>query len=761
MRMKLCALSAMLFLIGACLPGFVSAHAYIYQSEPLANAELERPPARIKLVFTEKINVKVSQITVENTADGSEVKGKLSHDGDLTLLYDLPALDDGVYKVVWQVLSLDTHVTDGSFKFAVGVKLEQEKPDETASLDGGASAGGRPGGGADGKEGGEAGAGREGGAGGKGDGSGNAAGESGGSGGGAAASKTPAPYPSPSAAASPSPSAVESPSPVAVQPAEPKPSPPSGQDGEEESPGRNGTAAADDDETASDGGLRSDEDAAGEDEAKGSGGNTDGSANDDGLTAAEPGNPDADPAPDPGTVIGDGSNGSAGAAPSGHEHHSPGGHGGSGQAGRELSAVLLRIADAMAGAAVGALLFVRYGLWRNESSPLPPGFSLQAERYVMLGAALTWTVTGWSKVGMLMGQFETVSFGTVLTDTMLGQMSVIRPAAALLLTVLSFAPEREARWANPLKYAVSAAVIATFPLTGHAYSAIDNAAAAIAAHTVHMGVAAIWIGGLTALWLLAGMKESLPALNRVAARFSFWALPGIFLVALSGIWLAAGRLNGWSELLGTRYGLLLTAKGLLLALIVALGSVHRFAFMPRIDAAVRRGLGQTGAKAEDDAAARGFRTGLRMEVAAAAALIVLAGWLASTSPPHRAAEAAREPFYWHVMGEDAHMTLRIQDADKGSGQLVRLYVWMPEGSGGPEDVAVIIRMPDGSASEVPLVPHELGEELYEFPGFTKYAFYAEGDWVDEEAYRGGVATVHFADAEGRPFEYERELAAES
>ena len=115
-------------------PSAVGAHAFLERSTPLQNEELKQSPTEIRLQFSEKIDPKLSQITLLD-GTGNPIEGQLSSDGEKTLVYKIPELKSGVYKVEWKVLSADTHVVDGSFRFSVAVPLENEKPSETISLD--------------------------------------------------------------------------------------------------------------------------------------------------------------------------------------------------------------------------------------------------------------------------------------------------------------------------------------------------------------------------------------------------------------------------------------------------------------------------------------------------------------------------------------------------------------------------------------------------------------------------------------------------
>lgn len=717
-------LAALAVWVWACLPGFVSAHAYISESSPYENAELDRSPAVIRLTFTEKVDAKLSSVTLINVADGSAVTGKLGSGGDSTLLYTIPKLEKGIYKVSWQVLSLDTHTTDGSYKFAVGVKLEQAKPDETISLDGGSEP------------------------------DGGAASPSEPSGGG-----TPA---KPASTVKPAPDRTPAPSAAAESPASGGSSPAASagpSQGDEDRSGLPSPTSKSDSEGGV--GKAGDADTALSPDGTDAEGPEASSAIGDGRTDAETGQmadngadlnrEDSLPAADETEAE------AAETARTGTDRaHAEGRHDHGGSHGLMIA---LRILDIIVSASLAGMLFFRYMLWRGEENALA-GFSLRAERMTAAAAALIWLVSGWARLSMLSEQLGGMPFYTLASETTIGKIAVLRPAGALFLLLLAFAPARERLWANRVKRLAIAGLIATFPLTGHAYASVNGAAAAVLSHALHMGAAAVWFGGLAGLLALTFGRHAADVLNRTAVRFSAWALPCMALIIGSGAWLSFARLSAWHELLSTDYGRLVAAKLGLMLLVLAISALHKLLFMPRI--AKSAAEGDASGDARGLAASRRLMLGVRLEVLLAVCLFGLAGWLSSTSPPPEAAgQKEQEPFYWHVMGEQAHMSVRISNEDPSGKQQIRLDVWLPEGMGEPADATMAVAGGDaGSASvtwpaAIPLELQPLEEEEFEFPGFTKYTYRAEGvfDGLASQA----LLTVDIRDSAGNDFHYEKKL----
>ena len=95
-------------------------HAYPAVSIPNNGATVKEPPREVRIQFTEAVEVAFSQITVKGANGEIVSQGKLRQLADDLLAIDLKSLSAGSYSVEWQVLSVDTHVTDGVLRFTVG-----------------------------------------------------------------------------------------------------------------------------------------------------------------------------------------------------------------------------------------------------------------------------------------------------------------------------------------------------------------------------------------------------------------------------------------------------------------------------------------------------------------------------------------------------------------------------------------------------------------------------------------------------------------
>ena len=97
------------------------AHAFLERASPPVGSEITASPPEVSIIFTEGVEPLFSKIEVDG-ADGAEVatgKPHVAPDNNRRLIVDLPKLPPGTYTVIWHATSVDTHKTEGSFKFTV------------------------------------------------------------------------------------------------------------------------------------------------------------------------------------------------------------------------------------------------------------------------------------------------------------------------------------------------------------------------------------------------------------------------------------------------------------------------------------------------------------------------------------------------------------------------------------------------------------------------------------------------------------------
>lgn len=98
------------------------AHAMLSHASPAVGSTVAEAPKSVMLTFTEKLEPAFSAIQVQNALGASVQAGKATVDANdrTRLRVALKPLPPGTYKVIWHVLSVDTHRTQGDFSFSVG-----------------------------------------------------------------------------------------------------------------------------------------------------------------------------------------------------------------------------------------------------------------------------------------------------------------------------------------------------------------------------------------------------------------------------------------------------------------------------------------------------------------------------------------------------------------------------------------------------------------------------------------------------------------
>jgi methionine-rich copper-binding protein CopC len=99
-----------LFLIVLTGAARVEAHAFLKDAEPRVGSTVQTSPSEIRIRFTENIEPAFSSIQVFD-ASGKEVDKRdlhLDRSDHALLQVSLPRMS-GIYKVVWRVVSVDTH----------------------------------------------------------------------------------------------------------------------------------------------------------------------------------------------------------------------------------------------------------------------------------------------------------------------------------------------------------------------------------------------------------------------------------------------------------------------------------------------------------------------------------------------------------------------------------------------------------------------------------------------------------------------------
>ena len=116
MRILTLATTALLTLLASIT---ADAHAFLDHAEPRVGTTVPTAPREVVLSYTQNLEAAFSSAEVSD-ANGARVdQGKPRISGS-TMRVSVKPLPPGTYRVRWQVLSVDTHTTEGAFNFHVG-----------------------------------------------------------------------------------------------------------------------------------------------------------------------------------------------------------------------------------------------------------------------------------------------------------------------------------------------------------------------------------------------------------------------------------------------------------------------------------------------------------------------------------------------------------------------------------------------------------------------------------------------------------------
>lgn len=220
--------------------------------------------------------------------------------------------------------------------------------------------------------------------------------------------------------------------------------------------------------------------------------------------------------------------------------------------------------------------------------------------------------------GSLSAGAELVS--SLARDSAYGRIWIWRTALAVALVMATLLALFWLR-ALPVVVVLAAPATALAALSGHA-SGTEDAALLIALHMLHAVALSAWFGGLLPWIALARHAAADADLADVVAttlrRFSILAATCVALIVLSGAVLAWEFIDDQGDLLGTRYGLLLCCKLVLLAGVLWIANRVRTRWVPRL----------TVSKVPFS---EGSRQVMR-EATLALGVLALGSWLAQTTP---------------------------------------------------------------------------------------------------------------------------------
>ncbi|HLJ20518.1 MAG TPA: copper resistance CopC family protein [Stellaceae bacterium] len=97
-----------------------AAHAFLDRASPAVGSTVHTAPSEVRIQYSEQLEPAYSTARVEDGSGATvSTAARVDDNEPSVLVVSLGALKPGRYKVIWKVLSVDTHVTNGSFTFTV------------------------------------------------------------------------------------------------------------------------------------------------------------------------------------------------------------------------------------------------------------------------------------------------------------------------------------------------------------------------------------------------------------------------------------------------------------------------------------------------------------------------------------------------------------------------------------------------------------------------------------------------------------------
>jgi copper resistance protein C len=94
------------------------AHAFLDHADPKVGSTIQESPSQVTVWMTQNLEPAFSKLKVFD-AKGAEIdKNDTKVSGNI-MTVSLPKLPAGTYHVSWQVVSVDTHKTSGTFDFTI------------------------------------------------------------------------------------------------------------------------------------------------------------------------------------------------------------------------------------------------------------------------------------------------------------------------------------------------------------------------------------------------------------------------------------------------------------------------------------------------------------------------------------------------------------------------------------------------------------------------------------------------------------------
>jgi copper transport protein len=233
----------------------------------------------------------------------------------------------------------------------------------------------------------------------------------------------------------------------------------------------------------------------------------------------------------------------------------------------------------------------------------------------------------------------------------------------------------------------------SFAASGHAAVAPPRELT-LPAVALHAAALIFWMGAL--LPLLSALRGPNPAL--ILQRFSSLAVPMVVVLILSGAALTWAQAGSLSALAGSTYGMVLGAKLLLVAGLLALALHNRLVLTPAL------------AAGHPETAPRLVRA-IRAEIVLGLAILVLASSFRLTPPPRALIELG-EPLYAHIHTDRAMADIRLTPGRAGPVEVSLGFQTGDFTELVPREVEVVLAQPEAGIEPIRLIALQGGDGLW-------------------------------------------------
>jgi copper resistance protein D len=143
--------------------------------------------------------------------------------------------------------------------------------------------------------------------------------------------------------------------------------------------------------------------------------------------------------------------------------------------------------------------------------------------------------------------------------------------AALVTAIVAGRGQSVGKWTLPV---LALVIMGASVMTNHAASRLEGRPLLITLSCIHELATGFWIGGLPFLILALYRAKDLTTRWYVIERFSRMALCSVGALVISGATMSVFYVGSWAAVLGTAYGVMVTAKATMLGALLLLGGVN-------------------------------------------------------------------------------------------------------------------------------------------------------------------------------------------